>query len=613
MSERRRFPGALGGISFLILQLLLLHSSLMAAQVPAATAPADKQETTPAAAPVAAQTQGAAGIATSELATRDTSATFKVRVNLVQVRVVVRDAGGTPVENLQKEDFELFDGRKQQVISTFGTETAASRRVKIAAAVPADDGRAAGSGGTTGGETVELPQRFVALVFDDGHMAAEDAGTVRDAAARFLKALSPGDRAGIYTTSGQLTQEFTSDTGLLNQALLGVVPRAVTRSLNKECPEISYYQADLIENRNDAQALAVAAEDAVQCAFNGDNSKLAQARGIAQSSASRALAKGDTQSQYAYSHLNDILRRLAGMPGERVMILVSPGFLMSTLTLEEAGIVDRANHSNIVIHTLDARGLYAPDVLGDIANPPARGSYKTSGYRVSYRVQAQSAQTEVLRDFAAGTGGTFFQNRNDLEEGLKQEGLAPAVSYLLGFSPQNLKLDGSYHTLRVALAKKQKYSVQARHGYYAPRKAINPEQEAKEEMEEAVFSQEEIRDIPVELQTQFFKPDDGQARLAVLMRVDLKGLRFREAEGRSVDKLTIATAIFDENGNFVSGGEKTVEMKLLAPTYERLSRSGLALKSSFDVKPGKYLVRLVIRDAEGSQMATRNGAVVIPY
>jgi hypothetical protein len=191
--------------------------------------------------------------------------------------------------------------------------------------------------------------------------------------------------------------------------------------------------------------------------------------------------------------------------------------------------------------------------------------------------------------------------------------LMPAVSYLLGFSPQNLKLDGSYHTLRIALAKKQKFTVQARHGYYAPRQITNPDLQAKEEIQEAVFSQEEIRDIPLELQTQFFKPDAGQAKLAVLLRVDLKSLRFRKADGRNVDNLTIATAIFDENGNFISGGEKIVEMKLLEPTYERLNKSGLALKSSFDVKPGKYLVRLVIRDSEGSQMAARNGAVVIPY
>jgi hypothetical protein len=54
-------------------------------------------------------------------------------------------------------------------------------------------------------------------------------------------------------------------------------------------------------------------------------------------------------------------------------------------------------------------------------------------------------------------------------------------------------------------------------------------------------------------------------------------------------------------------------MKLRDTTYDRLSHSGFIVKSSFDVKPGTYLVRLVVRDAEGSQMAARNGAVVIPY
>ena len=84
-------------------------------------------------------------------------------------------------------------------------------------------------------------------------------------------------------------------------------------------------------------------------------------------------------------------------------------------------------------------------------------------------------------------------------------------------------------------------------------------------------------------------------------------------EGRTRDDITFATAIFDENGNYVTGGEKIVEMKLLDATYDRLTRSGLTVKSSFDVKPGTYLVRLVVRDSEGAQLAARNGAVVIPY
>ena len=56
---------------------------------------------------------------TSEVTSRDTAATFKVRVNLVLVRVVVRDALGKVVTGLKKEDFQLSDNRKAQTISTF--------------------------------------------------------------------------------------------------------------------------------------------------------------------------------------------------------------------------------------------------------------------------------------------------------------------------------------------------------------------------------------------------------------------------------------------------------------------------------------------------------------
>ncbi len=274
--------------------------------------------------------------------------------------------------------------------------------------------------------------------------------------------------------------------------------------------------------------------------------------------------------------------------------------------------VDRATRANIVINTIDARGLYAPDLMGDIANP-SRDALRTAGFKTSYRVAAQSAQEDVLAQLADGTGGTFFHSRNDVDEAMRQAGAAPAFSYLLGFSPQNLKIDGRYHALKVSLTNKEKFNIQARHGYYAPRSIVDPAEATKEEIREALFSQEEIRDLPVELQTQFFRKDEAEARLAVLTRLDVKGMHFRKAEGRNNDKLTIVTGIFDENGNYITGGEKIVEMRLLDTTYDRLSHSGFTVKSSFDVKPGTYLVRLVVRDSEGAQMAARNGAVVIPY
>jgi VWFA-related protein len=545
-----------------------------------------------------------------EVSSHDTPTTFKVRVNLVLVRVVVRDRQGRIVSNLKKEDFQLYDNRKLQTISSFSVETPEKR---TASAVASTDAEASSSSAdVAGGKAVVLPQRFVSMVFDDVHLSMSDAVFLRDSATRFFGALAASDRVSLNTTSGQLTQDFTDDHEKLSKALLGIVPRPLGGEGFHDCPDVSYYQSDLIVNKVDLQALAVATEEALQCAFNGDTTMRAAAQGLAQSAAYRALAQGDNETQYAYRHLEDVVRRLASMPGQRVLVLVSPGFITSTLQSEASEMVDRATRGNIVINTIDARALYVPDVVGDIADPP-RDTFRTAGYKTSYRVAAQFAQEDVLAQLADGTGGKFFHNRNDLDEAMREAGAAPPISYLLGFSPQNLKIDGRFHALKVTLTSKEKFDIQARHGYFAPKTLSDPAESAKLELQEALFSQEEIRDLPVELQTQFFKKDEAEARLAVLTHLDVKNIRFQKLRGRNNDQLTIVTGIFDENGNFVTGLSKIVEMNLLDTTYTRLSRSGFTVKTSFDVKPGTYLVRLVVRDAVGAQMAARNGAVVIPY
>ena len=545
---------------------------------------------------------------TAEVVTRDSAATFRVRVNLVLVRVVVRDQNGKVVDNLKKEDFQLFDNRKPQTISTFSLETPASHIVPV---VTISDHPETDAVEKAQPAAATLPQRFVSLLFDDLHLSTEDAVNDRAAASKIFDSMAPSDRVGIYTTSGQFAQEFTSDHEVLKKALNQIIARPLFDSAIHDCPDLSYFQADLIANKQDTQALAVAAEDTVQCAFGGDETQLAAARAMATVAAQRTVNSGDATSDYTYRHMEDNLRRLSGMPGQRKLVFISPGFILSTLLLERVDIIDRANRAGIVIDTLDARGLYTPDLGGDIASPSV-DTYRTAGFKASYRGQAQFAQEEILDDLAAGTGGTFYHNRNDIDVALREAVAAPVASYLLGFSPQNLKLNGSFHTLKVSLANKQKFSIQARRGYYAPHTAKDPAQTAKEEIQEAVFSQEEIRDLPVDLQTQFFRKDQSQVRLSVLAHVDLKSVKFRKVEGRNDDDLTLATVIFDENGNYVTGGEKILEMKLLDSTLDRLDRSGITVKSSFDVKPGNYLVRLVVRDKEGEMMAARNGAVVIP-
>src|SRR5467141_3609424 len=600
------FPGFRLIILVVFACCLSISGNRLSAQTPAPSSPPQdapaKTDSTAKSAPSASPNE--------EVSSHDTPTTFKVRVNLVLVRVVVRDRQGKIVSNLKKEDFQLYDNRKLQTISSFSVETPETRTASAVASSAAES--SSSSADAAGGKAVVLPQRFVSMVFDDVHLSMEDAVFVRDSATRFFEGLAASDLVSLNTTSGQLTQEFTDDHDKLTKALFGIVPHSVTNHNFHDCPDMSYYQADLIVNKSDQQAFGVATEEALQCAFKGDTTMIAAAQNLARAAADRMLVQGDNETQYAYRHLEDVVRRLANMPGQRVLVLVSPGFITTTLQSEASETVDRATRANIVINTIDARGLYAPDVMGDIADPSI-DTIRTAGYKASYRVAAQFAQEDVLAQLADGTGGKFFHNRNDVDEAMREAGAAPALSYLLGFSPQNLKIDGRFHTLKVALTSKEKFAIQARHGYFAPKTLTDPAEATKQEIQEALFSQEEIRDLPVELQTQFFKKDEAEARLAVLTHFDVKGIHFRKVQGRNNDQLTIVTGIFDKNGNFVTGLSKVVEMNLLDTTYSRLSRSGFTVKTSFDVKPGTYLVRLVVRDAEGAQMAARNRAVVIPY
>jgi hypothetical protein len=174
--------------------------------------------------------------------------------------------------------------------------------------------------------------------------------------------------------------------------------------------------------------------------------------------------------------------------------------------------------------------------------------------------------------------------------------------------------DGSFHSLKVTLAKEAHgsgYQLQARRGYFVQPHAIDPVEQAKQDMEEAFFSRDVLGDLPVELHTQFFKIGASQAKLSILARVDVKHLRYRKADGRNVNTLTVLGGVFDRNGNYVTASQKTIEISLTDERLETMSASGVTVKSTLEVAPGSYIVRLVVRDSEGRLMSTRNSVVEI--
>jgi len=548
-----------------------------------------------------------------EVTTHDTPATFRTKVNLVLVPVVVRDKQGRVIGNLRKEDFQLFDKGKPQTISSFSVETLDSQSKPPA--TPESSAAENGLEETAAGDAAVVPNRFVAYVFDDVHLEQTDLMQVRAAAEKHLYgSLVPTDRAAIFTTSGRISLDFTDDRDKLHETLLRVRAQPIARSLSQECPDITYYQADLIVNKNDPNAMTAAVQDALAClSLDPTNQNSVQiAQSTSQSTASRMLNAGDTETRAVFTLMNQVVRRISAMPGKRSIILASPGFLtLADIQQEKAAIIDRAIRANVIISTLNARGLYTIIPGGDASRPNPQSSTGAL-IKSQYMNAAAQAEEDVLAELAYGTGGVFFHNNNDLVEGFHRAAARPEFVYVLGFSPQNLKLDGRFHSLKISLTSSNKLDLQARRGYYAPQHLANEEETAKQEIQDALFSREELRDIPVEIHTQFYKSSVENARLAVLARVDVKHLRFRKENGRNADNLTVVSGVFDRNGNLVTGTEKTVEMRLRDQTLETRLNSGITVRSSFDVKPGSYLIRLVIRDSEGQLMAAANGTVDIP-
>ena len=560
----------------------------------------------------------------AEVVAHDEPTTFRVNVKLVVVRAVVRDSEGHAIGNLHEEDFQVFDKGKPQIITQFDVEQSGALAAKARAKSIENSGDIPSSEAAPNTQPAPAaPERFVAYMFDDVHLEFGDLAHVREAAERHFASLKPTDRAAIFTTSGQTILDFTDDRAKLHDTLLRLRPSPINSgNFAHQCPEISYYQADLIVNKHDNEATQVAIQEAGECGPTVQQGFGAAPQGnptgVVNALSVGVLTAGEHESRVSLLSLKDVVRNLSLKPGQRSVVLVSPGFIAPDLEYEYTDIVDRAVRSQIVVNTMDARGLYVVIPYGDAShNPPVIPGDSSFNSTVStskslMETAAASAQDDLLATLADGTGGTFFHNNNDFNEGFRRVAESPEYSYVLGFVPQNLKLDGSFHSLKVTLKNPQKkLTLQARRGYFAPKNAIDPNEQAAQEIEDAMYSQEELHNLPVNLRTQFFKASDENAKLVVVAHVDVKRLRFRKVEGRNDNVLTCVSVLFNSNGRFIDGTKKTVTMHWKDETLAHKLDSGMTLKTSFDVKPGSYLVRLVVRDAEGQLMSAENGTVEI--
>jgi VWFA-related protein len=505
---------------------------------------------------------------------------IRVESNLVEVATVVRDSHEKPVGNLKKDDFLVFDNGKPQTISTFSILAGSANSAAPTAGLTPN---AAAPGGPT--SVPDSQPRYVALFFDDANTTMPNINFAREGAIKFIrKGLDPGERVGVFTASGTLTLDFTNDVQKLLDSLakLKLFPRMPNQSMSA-CPPLGTYQAWVINHFGGRTDELRDAENAARaCGCTGY-----AAESCARTEAAAVTGIAEDYSLGTLHAITYVIRRLSQMPGRRVLLLTSSGFLTLSFGQETQKVVEAAVRANVVINSLDSAGL------------PANWD----------RYGSHFSMVLPMSDLAAGTGGQFIHNNNDLAGGMQTLSAEPAVSYMLGFSPTNLKVDGTEHKLKVKLVEPSHLTVEARPHYYAPSAELSPAEKRFHKLQVNVMASKTPAEIPIQFTATPGRLASGESSLKILVHVDIRKLEFENIGDRKAERLIFITALFDTKNEFMTGVEGVMDLRLKEATLKQLSEQGLDAKLSIQAPAGSYRVRQVVQESVGGRVAAVGRAV----
>jgi VWFA-related protein len=532
--------------------------------------------------------------------------TIRADTNLVDIGVVVRDSRGHSVAGLTRADFEIRDEGKRREIAAFSVETFVPR-APLAGSSP--------STATPAAPTVASQPRWMGIVFDDVATPFENLYNAKAAAKRFLTGgLAANDRVGIFTTSTGLVLPFTADATKIAAAIDSIQFRD-RHARSSSCPLLTEYDSYSIANNLDADALGIKAQEYNNCAHvcvaaarkkgGGVPPPCPEAASYVQGLARSLWEQIRMNSLNSYGALEDIINFMSHLQGTRVMLLASSGFVSGTLEYEEDRVTEKALRANVVINSLDAKGLYT--TVFDVGQG---AGVRSLIYQQRSTSQGKSELNDVLGSLADATGGLFFQNNNDLDQGFHELGMQPEASYLLAVAPD--KLDGKFHRLKVSLTAGRRLTVQARKGYVAsPEKPAQPDAPAQRRLDAEIFTTTVLQDAPVTVSARPQTSSDGRQMGCLTFHVDVAKAQFLAFDGTHSQQYRMIAAFFNPEGSFVAGIEGELDLALQEAGYQATLKAGVFnADMCLPIPSGSYRLRTVVVEGdEKGRYATATDSV----
>lgn len=546
------------------------------------------------------------------------------RAEIVRLDAVVTDGDGQLVRDLTADDFELFEDGKPQELSHFlftgGEEPTAAPGV---AAEPGQPG---------GGQ-------HIVIVVDNVHLSQGDLAASKDTLRRVAHTLMKEDNkvALLTTTSSVGSYRFVEDLSVLRERIEGlgvseIVPPAPQADMTPVTAEMIL--------RGDRSALILATRrliDDPSTAMNLTGPRAATTAereptmgGIdpsekAAADEARRQARGILLPALRFSaltmaRLEGIVRGLAALPGRKSCLLLSDGFLMgdgTSLELERdlERIVDAATRSGTVVYALDAEGLPVTASGAGVAGVPSRPGLEQSVAR-----QGEVLYRRTLETISGGTGGFLIRGASDIESGVGRMLEENAAHYVMAYEPTNTKRDGKFRKIEVKLPAHRDYTVRTRKGYLAP----DEDQASADQLagfvplsDDAVWALLEgplpESDIPVQLTSGFLDRPPLGSQVLMRANVDLRAVSFREEDSRHRGTVELLGGVFDDQGRPV--GEpvrRHAELDWSDPEYEHGLVAGLPYEEALPLDPGRYQVRLFVRDAIAARVGEARQWVDVP-